>query len=177
MGWVPGMIHAWYIILSNPDVSVIDDEERQIFIVTPPDTTHVTINKQPNQTKIKFNHPEPFLENNRYGNFNNNHNHNHNPNHNRNNYNNLDNADSDNNNTLTGLSPLSHTPLIPSNLNNRVASPLSNPQNVYGAADEEIDPNFTNLNDSEYRSGNPQSNDDAPPSYDNVMNESLKQYR
>lgn len=156
LGWVPGMIHAWYIILNNPDEKyLIEDDERQIFIVSPPQITHVTINKQPNQTKIKFSHPEPFLESNSK----------HNSNNNNNSNNNLINSNN--------LSPLSNTPLLTSSHRNEyVSSPLSRPQNNYSAinninSDDPLDPISDVIS----------SDAPPPPSYDNVMNETAKQFR
>lgn len=149
LGWVPGMIHAWYIILQNPDPVLIDDEERQIFIVTPPQTTNVVINKQPNQTRIKFTHPEPFLESSRHNSH----------------------IDS-NNNTLTAnnLSPLSHTPLLTPQRSDYISSPLGKPENSYNAINDldinNAEEGSSNINDSE-----------QPPSYENVMNETAKQFR
>lgn len=148
LGWIPGMIHAWYIILSHPNNVIADDEERQIFIVTPPDSTHVVINRQPNQTRIKFNHPEPFLESSR----------------------NNTNNDFNQNNFLNSnnLSPLSNTPINnhKNQKNNYVSSPLSRPENFYGAI-EEVD----------IESNDDQNQTEAPPSYENVMNETSKQFR
>lgn len=149
LGWVPGMIHAWYIILSQPRGRVVDDEEAQVFIVTPPQASNITINKHPNQTMIKFNHPEPFLESS------------------SNSRNNSDaNASIIENNNL---SPLSHVPVInnqqyvtPHNNADYIPSPLSRPENSYGAIDNDAD-----LNDDGTQ----------PPSYEIVMNETAKQFR
>jgi uncharacterized membrane protein YqaE (UPF0057 family) len=149
LGWVPGMIHAWYIILASPQ-RIIEDEERQIFIVTQPQVTSVIVNKHPNQTKIRFSHPEPFLESN-----------NHHVNNNNNNNNSNNNPDSllDSNN----LSPLSHTPMVnPRANNNYIPSPLSRPENNYGTID----------NDSQVLNDHSE-----PPSYENVMNETAKQFK
>lgn len=146
LGWVPGMIHAWYIILNNP-TRLVDDEERQIFIVTPPQTTNVTIHKHPNQTRIKFSHPEPFLESSTHSS--------------------VSNAA-----LLSGnnLSPLSHTP-VQNQFNSsqhhaRVSSPLSLPS-AAGYGTLEIDPNDSM----------PIENDVEPPSYDVVMNDTAKQFK
>ena len=152
LGWIPGTIHSWYIILSSPD-KLIDDEERQIFIINtndpnynPNNKNNLTIHKQPNQTKIRFSHPEPFLESN---------------NNSRNNSQSIN----QNNNLNNNLSPLSHivgdfkcqTSFSPSNNNN------NNNDNNYGSTnDGDIDP----LNES-----------NQPPSYENVMNETSKQFK
>lgn len=135
LGWIPGTIHAWYIILSSPDI-ILDDEERQIFIVTPPDATNVIVHRQPNQTRVKFNHPEPFLESN------NKHNSNH--------------SFNDNNALNPTLSPLTHI----QGDHKCQLSPSSNNNNSYGSADDDT------VNDSA-----------QPPSYENVMNETSKQFK
>lgn len=145
LGWVPGMLHAWYIILNNPDKLLVEDEERQIFIVTPPQTTHVVINKQPNQTRIKFSHPEPFLESSRH---------------------NSANGEFNQNNPLnSGLSPLSNTPVLKAQRDRYFASPLHQVENSYGAVEG-------SQNDEGSQNGN-----EEPPSYENVMNETAKQFR
>lgn len=162
LGWIPGMLHAWYIILNNPDQNkvLVDDEERQIFIVTPPQTTHVIINKQPNQTKIKFSHPEPFLESSR-------HNSNNDP----------------NNNSLinsNNLSPLSNTPLLkPSKRNDYVSSPLSKAENNYNAINElniEGTSNSFNNNNNNDDDADDNNQQPPPPSYEIVMSETAKQF-
>lgn len=151
------MLHAWYIILENPDKVRVDDEERQIFIVSPSQTTHVVINKQPNQTRIKFNHPEPFLESSRH---------------------NSQNSEFNNNNLLNSnsLSPRSNTPLMKSQRSQYVASPLSRVENSYGAVGPNEGSSNYNFN---YNDNDNDNNDDGegPPSYENVMNETAKQYR
>lgn len=113
LGWVPGMIHAWYIILSDPYV-VIDDEERQIFIVTPQPSSSVVVNKRPDQTRIRFTHPEPFAES-------------------------LNSVHSKNNNDINNQNPSPLSSPIPQS--NYIPSPLG--QANYGtiANDEEVDPN------------------------------------
>ena len=159
LGWIPGMLHAWYIILENPDKVLVDDEERQIFIVSPPQTTHVLINKQPNQTRIKFNHPEPFLESSRH---------------------NSQNSEFNNNNLLNSnsLSPRSNTPLMKAQRSQYVASPLSRVENSYGAVGTAAS-SSNNEGSSGYNYNDNDNNDDGegPPSYENVMNETAKQYR
>lgn len=148
LGWIPGMIHAWYIILKEPQPMILDDEERQIFIISPQDTSQLTIHKQKHQTEIRFSHPEPFLESRRKQN----------------------NSFNQENPLTSNLSPLSNSPTIQpsqssSNVsgNKRVSSPLSRPETSYGTMGEEdeIDPNENS----------------APPSYENVMNETVKQFR
>lgn len=151
LGWLPGMIHAWYIILAAPRQMVIDDEEAQFFIITPPQASHVTINKHPNQTMIKFNHPEPFLESS-----------------NRNNHCCRNNEHSSSIIENNNLSPLSNAPVMNTHQHcgshndpNYVPSPLSRPEDFYGAVDD------TDLNDDGTQ----------PPSYENVMNETAKQFK
>lgn len=61
LGWVPGLIHAWYIILTNPQ-EFPDDIERQIYVVAPPGGQQVINIQQPAGSTVTFNHPEPFLE-------------------------------------------------------------------------------------------------------------------
>lgn len=61
LGYVPGLIHAWYIILTDPNY-IDDDIEQQIFIVNPPAGTQAVHIHQPPQATITFTHPEPFLE-------------------------------------------------------------------------------------------------------------------
>lgn len=124
------MIHAWYIILKSPS-TIINDEERQIFIVTPPQVTNVVVKTHPHQTRIQFAHPEPFLEDAQ-------HQHTRFCNHRE-------------NSSLEGpLSPLSEPgPLLAGN---------------YGTAND-------NQNDDLFNNSVP------PPSYDNVMNETAKEFR
>lgn len=125
------------------------DEERQIFIALPPNqnsnnspgsTPQIFINQQPDQTRIRFSHPEPFLESQNHL------------------YKKID--------SNGQVSPLSNSPL----LNNshliskpHVSSPLSNPVN-YGLTE----------NNSNDFTGN---EEEEPPSYENVMNETSKQFK
>ncbi len=55
LGYVPGLIHAWYIVLTDDD-RVQDDLERQIFVVSPTQTIMV----QPQPCTVTFTHSEPF---------------------------------------------------------------------------------------------------------------------
>ncbi|TID24565.1 hypothetical protein CANINC_003037 [Pichia inconspicua] len=57
--WLPGTIHAWYIIATTPIIP-INDEENQIFIVTQPNS--VVVHSHPYPSRVQFVHPEPFLE-------------------------------------------------------------------------------------------------------------------
>lgn len=59
LGWVPGVIHAWFVILDDP--RPLYDEERQLLVMVP-SQSNVVITNQPRQTRITFKHPEPFLE-------------------------------------------------------------------------------------------------------------------
>lgn len=62
LGVIPGIIHAWFVILDDQHRQQ-DDEERQLLVVLPSTQQSVLINTQPRQTRITFKHPEPFLEN------------------------------------------------------------------------------------------------------------------
>lgn len=69
LGWLPGTIHAWYIIATTPTL-LIDDEERQVFIVSQPQlhphphphAQAAPVHTHPYQSRVQFTHPEPFLE-------------------------------------------------------------------------------------------------------------------
>lgn len=114
LGWLPGTIHAWYIIATTPIIP-INDEESQILIVTQPNS--VVVHSHPYPSRVQFVHPEPFLE------------------------------DSQHHNTLHN-----HTTIL-----DRPLSPLSDP------------PAFL----SDY--GSNDNNDNIPPpTYDNVMNQTMK---
>ncbi len=55
LGYVPGLIHAWYIVLTDDD-RVQDDLERQLLVVSPAQTLMV----QPQTCTVTFTHPQPF---------------------------------------------------------------------------------------------------------------------
>ncbi|GMM27379.1 hypothetical protein DAMA08_000950 [Martiniozyma asiatica (nom. inval.)] len=138
LGWIPGMIHAWFIILESTPDRRITDEETRIYVISP-ETPQFVINKQPGQTRIKFNHPEPFLES-----HNNHHLHDH-----------------LSNDLISGnLSPRTEAPTIRA----QSPSPLGSEIHNYGAI--------------EHNSGDSQNSflAEAPPSYDNVMNQTAKQF-
>lgn len=62
LGIIPGIIHAWFIILDDAEHERMEDEERQLVVVVPSTQQDVLIDTQPRQTRITFRHPEPFLE-------------------------------------------------------------------------------------------------------------------
>ncbi|GMG19823.1 unnamed protein product [Ambrosiozyma monospora] len=156
LGYVPGLIHAWYIILKNPDYYPLADEENQIFIVRPPDgTPQVIITQQPdhNQTRIHFQHPEPFLESRLTAG----HHHTAAP-------------------TGGQLSPLSCSPAV-----GQSVAPIHNFQHlqqqqqqsgIYSPSPLHQNYGAINLNDEDDNT----NDDQPPPSYENVMNETAKQY-
>ncbi|ODV82612.1 hypothetical protein CANARDRAFT_10413 [[Candida] arabinofermentans NRRL YB-2248] len=151
LGYVPGLIHAWYIILRNPDRydNYQDIESQQIFVQSPPGSPAVYVTQGADQTRIRFSHPEPFRES----------------------------HESHHAAPQRPLSPLSSSPITSApvaqlephlnNNNNRThaLSPLASPPvtasnfDSYGSTDDDLAP------------------DEAPPSYDNVMNETSKQFR
>ncbi|KAH3662024.1 hypothetical protein OGAPHI_006205 [Ogataea philodendri] len=128
LGYVPGLVHSWYIILKSPDRVRMEDLERhQIIINSPPATASMVISRQPDQTRIRFSHPEPFKTQARH---------------------------SQDIFEQGALSPLSSTPFL-----NRPPAQPSQLNNVtYGSIEDD-------------------QSDEAPPSYDNVMNETSKQFQ
>ncbi|KAG7883868.1 hypothetical protein KL938_002453 [Ogataea parapolymorpha] len=136
LGYVPGLIHSWYVILKHPDMLDYDDLERQQIIIniqsSPPGTV---VSRQPDRTKIQFRHPEPFRTP-----------HTHSP------------SLVEQNQLSPRSSPLSL---------NRVASERSREANQPSQLGQHV----------LYGSTDNDTPEEAPPSYDNVMNETAKQFR
>lgn len=155
LGYVPGLIHSWYIIAKYPDIDyVVLDEEQRIQSTYPPTTAYMAQQQpqpqpqpyipQPQQQQHRgtyFDHPEPFKTS----------------------------GQQHHTNVLDGpLSPLSRDPMsAPPSSNSNIGS-SSNNNNNYGSL---MDTNTDNNDDDE-----PQPVE-APPSYENVMNETSKQFR
>ncbi|KAG7804073.1 hypothetical protein KL944_000942 [Ogataea haglerorum] len=133
LGYVPGLIHSWYIILKNPDMLNYDDLERQQIIINIPSSPPgMVVSRQPDRTKIQFRHPEPFQ------------------------------------------TPHSHNPTL---VEQNQLSPRSSPLPLNREANER--PSETNqpsqlAQNVLYGSTADYTPEEAPPSYDNVMNETAK---
>ncbi|GME85811.1 unnamed protein product [[Candida] boidinii] len=156
LGYVPGLIHSWYIIAKYPDIDyVVLDEEQRIQSTYPPTTAYMAqqqpqpqpqpyIPQQQQQQQhcgTYFDHPEPFKTS----------------------------GQQHHTNVLDGpLSPLSRAPMTAPPSSNSNLGSSSNNNNNYGSL---MDTNTDNNDDDE------QQPVEAPPSYENVMNETSKQFR
>lgn len=61
LGLVPGIIHAWFVILDSNSERVFDEEAQRVVLLVPANQ-QLLITKQPQQTHITFQHPQPFRE-------------------------------------------------------------------------------------------------------------------
>ncbi|GME70768.1 unnamed protein product [[Candida] boidinii] len=159
LGYIPGLIHSWYIIAKYPDIEyVVFDEEQRIQSTYPPTTAYMAQQQHQQQPQPQqqpyfppqhrgtyFDHPEPFKTS----------------------------GQQHHTNVLDGpLSPLSRDPMTaPPSSNSNTGSSSGNNNSNYGSI----------MGAS--ASGNADDGDDeqqpveAPPSYENVMNETSKQFR